>query len=190
MSKIGCGLSIIPALVVSAALLIDGLDIQQKPAIAVPEPVEEIVSQELYFVDEIVLEEKEEPLQIVELEPEPEAAYIFDVSDEEIELMARITFAEAEAEPEYGQRLVIDTMLNRRDGSKWPNDIYSVLTQPNQYSYGNDRFNRSYATEELINLVKEELQNRTDPNVVFFRTTRYSDYGTPYTQVCCHYFSA
>ena len=39
----------------------------------------------------------------------------FDLSDEEIRLIALVTMAEAEGEPELGKRLVIDTILNRVD---------------------------------------------------------------------------
>ena len=43
---------------------------------------------------------------------------------------------------------------------------------------------------ELVKLVEEELENRTDYDVVFFNAGHYSDYGVPMFQVGNHYFSS
>ena len=50
------------------------------------------------------------PPPVVETSPPEE---VFPLTQEEIELIALVTMAEAEGECEYGQRLVIDTILNR-----------------------------------------------------------------------------
>lgn len=55
------------------------------------------------------------------------------VSDTDIELIALLTMAEAEGECEEGQRLVIDTVLNRVDNPHFPDNIYDVVYQKNQY---------------------------------------------------------
>ncbi len=113
------------------------------------------------------------------------------VSDEDIELLALLTMAEAESECEEGQRLVIDSVLNRVDNCHFPDSIRDVVYQPHQYaSMWNGRAERCQVTEELVRLVKEELADRTNHDVVFFRTERYSDYGIPLFQVQNHYFSA
>lgn len=112
-------------------------------------------------------------------------------SPEEIELIALVTMAEAEGECEYGQRLVIDTILNRVDDPHFPDTVHEVVYQKNQFSsMWNGRVDRCYVKEELVDLVKEELRNRTNYDVVFFRTERYSDYGVPMFQVEHHYFSS
>lgn len=48
-------------------------------------------------------------------------------SEDEIELLALVTVAEAEGESEYGKRLVIDTILNRVDAKSFPNTIRGVI---------------------------------------------------------------
>ena len=118
-------------------------------------------------------------------ETEPE------VAQEDIELLALLTMAEAEGEPEYGQRLVIDSVLNRVDCEAFPDTIYEVIWQKNQYAgmYG-ERIKRCYVKEELVELVKEELADRTNDDIVYFRTGRYSDYGEPLFQIGNHYFSS
>lgn len=120
-------------------------------------------------------------------EPEPEVS----VSKKDMELIAHMTMAEAEGESEYGQRLVIDTILNRVDSSTFPDSVYGVLYQPYQFSSINDgRFARCYVKKELYELVVEEVQNRTNYDVIFFRTGHYSEYGTPLFKEGAHYFNS
>lgn len=112
-------------------------------------------------------------------------------TQEEIELLALCVMAEAEGECEYGQRLVIDVVLNRVDNPHFPDTIYDVIYQKNQFAgmYG-DRITRCYVKDELVQLVEEELENRTNEEVVFFRAGHYHSYGVPMFQVGAHYFSS
>lgn len=120
-------------------------------------------------------------------DPEPEIM----MTDTDINLIAQMTMAEAEGESEYGQRLVIDTILNRVDSKTFPDTIYDVLYQPYQFSSIKDgRFARCHVKKEIYELVVEEVQNRTNSSVIFFRTCRYSDYGTPMLKEGHHYFSS
>ena len=113
------------------------------------------------------------------------------MSNEEIELIALVTMAEAEGEPEEGKRLVIDTILNRVDHKCFPNTVSDVIYQKDQFtSMWNGRLNSCYASDDICKLVKEEVKSRKDSNVIFFRTSRYSDYGSPMFQVGHHYFSS
>ena len=113
------------------------------------------------------------------------------ISDEELELLALVTMAEAEDESELGKRLVIDTVLNRVDSSHFPNTITDVIYQKHQFtSMWNGRYKKTYVDDYVRNLVLEELKDRTNSDVIFFRMDRYSDYGTPLFKEDGHYFSA
>ena len=134
----------------------------------------------------------EENMKEVTLEYEPPATEPETVlTEEEINLIALLTMAEAEGESEEGQRLVIDVVLNRMDDPHFPDTVYDVIYQQNQFSgmYG-ERIERCYVTDELVELVRDELQNRTNYDVVFFRTNYYHSYGVPMFQVGAHYFSS
>lgn len=112
------------------------------------------------------------------------------MSDEDIELIALVTMAEAEGESELGKRLVIDTILNRVDSEHFPDTVSDVVYQPNQFSsMWNGRSDRCYVNDDICELVKEELESRENSDVVFFRTKKYSKYGEPVVQVDHHYFS-
>ena len=113
------------------------------------------------------------------------------MSKDDMKLIAQMTMAEAEGESEYGQRLGIDTILNRVDSSTFPDTVYDVLYQPYQFSSIKDgRFARCHVKKELYELVVEEVHNRTNYDVIFFRTGHYSKYGTPLFKEDSHYFNS
>lgn len=114
------------------------------------------------------------------------------LSDEEIDLLALLTMAEAEGESELGKRLVIDTVLNRVDSELryFPDTVTDVIYQKNAFtSMWNDRVDRCYVMDDIRQLVIEELESRTNSEVMYFRTSKYSKYGTPLFQEGNHYFS-
>ena len=154
-----------------------------------PEPMEIPVVEEVEPEPEP--EPKPEPEPEPKPEPEPEPKPEISMSKEDMELIAHMTMAEAEGESEYGQRLVIDTILNRVDSSTFPDSVYGVLYQPYQFSSIKDgRFARCHVKKELYELVVEEVQNRTNYDVIFFRTGHYSEYGTPLFKEGAHYFNS
>lgn len=119
--------------------------------------------------------------------PEPEPL----MSDEDIDLIALLTMGEAEGECEEGKRLVIDTVLNRMDSPHFPDTVHDVIYQRSQFSaMWNGRIDRCYVQEDICQLVREELENRLNRDVIFFNADGYSRYGTPLFQVEHHYFSS
>ena len=113
------------------------------------------------------------------------------VSQDEIELLALVTMAEAEGECEEGKRLVIDTILNRVDSKHFPNTITEVIYQPGQFtSMWNGRSDRCYVRDDICQLVREEISNRINYDVMFFHAKRYGKWGTPMFSVGNHYFSS
>ncbi len=129
---------------------------------------------------------------VIFYEPEiVEEVWPYPITQEEIDLIALVTMAEAEGETELGKRLVIDTILNRMDDPHFPDTVHDVIYYPNAFSVmWNGRINRCYVMPEIVELVKEELLNRTNSECVFFMAGGYSAYGEPMFQECCHYFSS
>lgn len=147
-------------------------------ASTIPEPVVEEPE-----VEEVV-EQPSEPVK-TEKPEEPK------MSKKDIELIALVTMAEAEGESELGKRLVIDTILNRIDSDKWPDTAHGVIYQKAQFSsMWNGRVDRCYVRDDIVQLVEEELEDRTNSECVFFQMYRYSPYGTDLFKEGCHYFSA
>lgn len=112
------------------------------------------------------------------------------LTEAEIDLLALLTMAEAEGESEHGQRLVIDTVLNRVDSGEFADTVHGVIYQKGQFSSMFDgRIEQCYVMDSLRQLVIEEAQNRTNYDCLWFRTGRYSSYGEPLFKVGNHYFS-
>jgi len=148
-------------------------------------PTEEVSEADIL---ETVMEEPETEVEVYEEYVEEE--YVELISAWEAELIALVTYAEAGIEPELGQRLVIDTILNRVDSPQFPNDIYSVIYQEGQFScIWDGRIEESYVDNDILNLVYEEVYDRSNYDVHFFRTRMYSVYGEALFQVGHHYFS-
>ena len=149
-------------------------------------PIEPEIIEEL----SVIVEEDIVPVDdIIETE-EITDEFIFDVSEEDIELLALVTMAEAEAECEEGKRLVIDTILNRVDSEHFDNTISEVIYAPNQFtSMHNGRIEKCYVSDDIYQLVIEELQNRTNYEVLYFTADYYGAYGTPMFSIENHYFS-
>ena len=113
------------------------------------------------------------------------------LSDEDVELISLATMGEAEGESEYGKRLVIDTVFNRVDSPYFPDSIYDVVYQKNQFTaMWNGRIYRCVVTDAMRQLVREEWNSRSNYDVIFFRAQRYSDYGVPMFKEGNHYFSS
>ena len=126
---------------------------------------------------------------IVKAVPEVKESPMYSVDD--IELLALVTIAEAEGESEEGKRLVIDTILNRVDSDIFPDTIYDVVYQSGQFSsMWNGRASRVCVTEEVRELVREEIMIRSNRDVIYFTAGKYGQYGTPLFQVGNHYFAS
>lgn len=113
------------------------------------------------------------------------------LSREEIELIALVTMAEVESEPEEVKRLVVDTILNRVDSEHFPDTVYDVVYQPKHFTVmWNGRAERCEVQEDICSLVEEEIEERTNSEVIFFRSSHYSEYGEPLFKEGSVYFSS
>ena len=102
----------------------------------------------------------------------------------DIVLIGKVVNHEAKNESELGQRLVIDTILNRVESDKFPNTVYDVIHQPGQYCDPDE-----YAPRWMYSLIAQEMVNRTNDKVLWYRTKKYHTYGTPLLVEGAHYFS-
>ena len=121
----------------------------------------------------------------------PTYSYSALLNDDEINLIAQLTMAEVGNQPEYTQRLVIDTILNRIDSAHFPNSVYDVIYSPGQYEVVSNGYIYQCAIEDSIRqLVIEETNTRTDYSVIYFNTLWYCTYGVPMMQLGPVFFSA
>ena len=155
------------------------------------EAIEEIVPEVQPVIEEVEVVPEPEPV-VEEVIPETteieQSSLTF--TDEEIDLISIVTMAEAEGESELGKRLVIDVILNRIDSESFPNTVYDVIYQKGQFtSMTNGRSDVCYVKDDIRALVLEEIESRTNSEVLYFRTSHYHSFGTPVLQEGNHYFS-
>lgn len=164
------------------------IDISKQPSL-ISIPYEREIEEEEPVVEPEIKEDEivSSPPEIIEPEEETPEYYI---SDSDIDLIALIVMAEAEGESELGKRLVIDVILNRLDSPRSPNTVKEIIYQPDQWAcVWNGRVDVCYVKDDIRQLVIEELENRTNYEVAFFRTKHYHTFGTPLFQEGHHYFS-
>ena len=106
-----------------------------------------------------------------------------ELEDYEKELIARVVMCEAPYEDMIGKRLVVDTILNRLDDPAFPNTVYGVVYQDQQF------YKAAYYSAECMDAVEHEIYERTDYDVLWFASSGYLPYGTKAYQHGGHYFS-
>jgi N-acetylmuramoyl-L-alanine amidase len=123
-------------------------------------------------------------------EPEPkEETTKYSRKEMVAQLIARVVYAESWIEGEYGWRLVADVILNRMESDRFPNDIWAVIAQKNQFeTWSNGRISRAPVKDEIVDIVLEEMGHRTDSTILFFTAGGYNEYCVPMYQYKHHYF--
>lgn len=106
-----------------------------------------------------------------------------------LDLLAMVVQAEAGNQDLLGKRLVVDVILNRVDSEKFPNDLESVLRQSGQFSVvASGAIYRNTPSDETIEAIQMELENRTDTEIMFFCAGGYNSCCEPAYQYGDHYF--
>jgi N-acetylmuramoyl-L-alanine amidase len=146
------------------------------------------------YFDDIPVEETvmESETETIETETEEETVEMPYISDEELDLLAKCVMAEAGNQEELGKRLVIDVILNRVDCELFAdqNTISDVIFAKGQFQVvSNGTIHKYTPTDDIYDLIREELMNRTNQDVAYFRTGKYHSVGKPYDKVGDHYFS-
>lgn len=121
----------------------------------------------------------------------PYADIINSLTEEEKELICKITWLEAGNQEEEGQRAVIEVILNRLQSDNFPNTVYEVLSQSSQFSTW---CNRNKVTDEqveqimaILEIVCNEEETVLTEEYLYFDGKKH-DYATNYIQIQDHWF--
>ena len=110
--------------------------------------------------------------------------YAYEYTPEEMVMIGKIVQHECPHESELGQRLVIDTIMNRVESDQFPNTVKEVLEQPGQYCSP-----KKLPPDDIYKIIAQEMYERTNSDVLYYRTKQYHSYGTPILVEGSHYFS-
>ena len=124
----------------------------------------EQVQTEVAFVESPMIQEIPE-------QPEPQ----LEVSEQQIDCLARVMHHEARGEGRRGQMAVGYVVVNRKHDSRFPSTICRVTTQP--YQFSNFRLNKRIKNYGYFYSLAQELvssyDTKNDPSrgALFFHTT-------------------
>ncbi|MBR4377331.1 MAG: cell wall hydrolase [Bacilli bacterium] len=157
---------------------------------------EVIVETEVYN-QEVAIEDTEIPTRVLHSDntvDEEQDEIRNEIMYGEIEELALLIQAEAGNQDELGKRYVADCVLNRVDDSVFPENIHDVIYQinPVQFSTTKDGSIEKAGyevTEDCFTIALEEYENRTNTDIIYFRTDHYSECGKPAFKHGDHYFS-
>ena len=108
----------------------------------------------------------------------------------QISYLEKCVQAEAGNQDELGRAYVCDVILNRLDSGRWGNSLYEVIYYPRAFSVvSNGTIDRVVVTDETKRIVEKELQERTNNEILAFKTESYHENTTPCFQHGAHYFS-
>lgn len=113
--------------------------------------------------------------------------YAEPLSTEDATLIVRTVWLEAGNQPIEGKRLVAAVILNRVESEQFPDTVEGVLSAPGQFATFH-ALSKSHPTIEDAIAVQMEINQRSNTDVMFFRTKRYGT-GEPLFKCGDHYFS-
>lgn len=151
---------------------VTGIEIKQKVIVASPEETQEVMPLEVQ-TESVPVEVQTDYLQqdtagqtICNEETENQIyqnRWNITLTEEEIELLARIVWLEANGEPVEGQEAVVEVILNRMASDLYPDTLYDVLSQkhPVQFCSFKNR-ERATPTEKEYQSIYEVLNGNTN----------------------------
>ncbi len=112
----------------------------------------------------------------------------------ELEEAVLVVQAEAGNQDELGKRYVADVIFNRLDSEDFPDTVHEVVYQRNPIQFattvnGSMDVAAYNVTEDVFQIVLEEYINRTNSDIIYFRTEHYSTDGKPAFKHGDHFFS-
>ena len=156
------------------------------------EHIEQLLFEQerLDYYNELGEKERERLKELEEKRKKVFLEMIDNLTDEEKELICRITFREAGNQCEQGQRAVMEVILNRVKDSKFPNSVEGVLSAPGQFSTW--KLRHKVTSEQIDNMmIILEMVHDEEPvlagNYVYFDGVQHS-YGKNYIKIQGHWF--
>lgn len=110
-----------------------------------------------------------------------EKHWIYDITEEDYEVLLRIVEAEAGGEDEDGKLLVANVVLNRMNHERFPNTVSEVVFQQSngttQFSpVASGRFYRVNISEETVAAVERALSGEDlSQGAIYFAARRYAN---------------
>ena len=113
------------------------------------------------------------------------------MTQEEIDWLAAICYAEAGNQGDLGKELVAMVVINRVNSPIFPDTVKEVIFQKNQFTTTFDgALSRAWNNVDIscYNAVERARKGCKYPGILYFTAGGYGEYGTPAFQYKDHYF--
>ena len=98
------------------------------------------------------------------------------MTEDEIDLLAKIVWVEARGESEEGQMAVVEVIFNRMTSDLFPDTLYDVLSQKNPTQFSSWKLrDKAAPTEKEYNSIYEVLNGNTEilrEDTLYFATKK------------------
>ena len=108
------------------------------------------------------------------------------LTEEEIDVLAKILWLEARGEDDIGQQLVVITVLNRMQDGRFGDGLTGVLSAPGQFSTWQSRDSAKPTPREYNNILAV-LHGQVDSGIYFARFLYFNNAGNG-VKIGGHYF--
>lgn len=112
-----------------------------------------------------------------------------ELTDQEIDMMVRLIYMEAQSEPFEGQQAIAEVILNRLAADNFPGSIYNIIHAPEQFT-SSDRLYLAEPTHTQYEAVERALNGPyvLPMDVVFFSNFKVNEnvWGTIGNHTFCH----
>lgn len=112
-----------------------------------------------------------------------------DALDDQFEELCYVVMCEGGyTEPDEGIHMMAAGVLNRVDSPLFPNTIHEVIYQRGQFESATDLY-KYVPTERVIQICAEEMEHRSNTQVLYWRTGHYHAKTRPIAHIGHHYYS-
>lgn len=119
-------------------------------------------------------------------EQEEEPVYLIDVTQEDIDLMARVVMSEGSVLDSIGQQMIASTIVYRVMDGRWGNTVSEVVNYPNAYSTQDN----GEPTQSCYTAVEYALTYDAFPHdFLYFKSGKPHSFGFVYAKIGNTYFS-
>lgn len=109
---------------------------------------------------------------------------------DDIHLLAQLAHAEGHNQDVDGMKYIVAVILNRVESDIFPDTISEVIFQDGQFAVvGNGEFEKAIPEESDFEAVKQELEHRSNKEILYFTAGNYGEFGKPSFKYKEHFFS-
>ena len=99
-----------------------------------------------------------------------------ELTEEEIDLLAKILWVEARGESDEGQKAIVEVVFNRMVSEEFPDTLYEVLSQKKPVQFASWKLrDTAVPTEKEYNAIYDVLSGQTDilrEDTIYFATSK------------------